>query len=134
MKAEFPTNEASRIVAIHKYKVLDTPPEPSFDDLVLLAAQICQTPMALMSFVDENRQWFKSQIGLNVTEFSRDDTLCSHTLLVSDGIFEVYDARKDSRFADNPLVIGDPNIVFYLWCTLDNTRQLCTWNNQCHGY
>lgn len=113
MKAEFPANEASRIAALHNYNVLDTPAEPCFDDLVLLAAQLCQTPVAIVSFIDESRQWFKSKIGLNVTEFLRDDALCSHTLLVSDGIFEVYDARLDPRFADNPLVTGDSNIVFY---------------------
>ena len=113
MKAELPANEALRIAALQSYNILDTAPETSFDDLTLLATQICQTPIALISFIDDKRQWFKSQIGLNLTEIARDDAFCAHSLLNSDEILEVSDARLDTRFADNPLVTGDPNIVFY---------------------
>lgn len=113
MKAELPANETLRIAALQSYNVLDTSPETSFDDLTLLAAQICQTPIALISFMDDKRQWFKSQIGLNLTEIARDDAFCAHTLVNSNDILEVPDARLDARFADNSLVTGDPNIVFY---------------------
>jgi len=113
MKAEFPANEASRIEALQSYNILNTSPETSFDDLSLLATQICQTPIALISFIDDKRQWFKSQIGLNLTEIARDDAFCAHTLLNSDEFLEVPDARLDARFADNTLVTGNSKIVFY---------------------
>tara|TARA_R110001583_G_scaffold16561_17_gene67915 strand:+ start:11636 stop:14335 length:2700 start_codon:yes stop_codon:yes gene_type:complete len=113
MKTELPANEALRIAALKSYNVLDTSPETSFDDITLLATQICQTPIAQISFIDEKRQWFKSQIGLNLIEIARDDAFCAHTLVNSDEILAVPDVRLDARFAENPLFIGDPNIVFY---------------------
>lgn len=113
MKAPLPPNELQRLETLRSYNVLDTPPEPAFDDLTQLAAQICEVPIAAVSLVDGNRQWFKSIIGLSATETSRDIAFCAHTILNPDELLEVCDAQLDPRFADNPLVTGNPNIRFY---------------------
>ncbi len=113
MKAPLPPNEAQRLETLRGYDVLDTQPESAFDDLTLLATQICQAPVALISLVDENRQWFKSKIGVSATETSRDFAFCAHAILCSDELLEVRDAQLDPRFADNPLVTGAPHIRFY---------------------
>lgn len=113
MKAPLPPNEAQRLETLRGYDVLDTPPESAFDDLTLLAAQICQVPIAVITLVDENRQWFKSIIGLNATETPREFAFCAHAILYSDKVLEVRDAQIDPRFADNPLVTADPHIRFY---------------------
>ena len=113
MKAVLPSNEAQRLAILRNYNVLDSMPEQAFDDLVLLAAQICQTPIALISLIDEDRQWFKSRVGLNATETSRDAAFCAHAILNADAVMEVRDAQLDPRFADNPLVTADPHIRFY---------------------
>ena len=113
MKALLPDNEAQRLKTLRGYDVLDTPSEQAYDDLTLLAAQICQVPIAVITLIDENRQWFKSIIGLNVTETPRDIAFCAHAILYSDKVLEVRDAELDPRFADNPLVTADPHIRFY---------------------
>jgi two-component system, cell cycle sensor histidine kinase and response regulator CckA len=113
MKAPLPPDEAQRLKTLHQYDVLDTPPEQSFDDLTLLAAHICQTPMATVSLVDKSRQWFKSKIGVTAEETSRDIAFCAHTILHKDEVLEVRDAEADPRFADSPLVTTDPHIRFY---------------------
>ena len=113
MKAPLPPDEAQRLMSLRKYEVLDTLPEQSFDDLALLASHICQTPIALVSLVDEKRQWFKSKIGMSATETSRDIAFCAHTILHKDQVFEVRDAQLDPRFADNELVTKNPHVRFY---------------------
>lgn len=113
MKPPLPPNESQRLDTLRAYGVLDTAPESAFDDLTLLAAQICQVPIAVVSLVDENRQWFKSILGLSVTEASRGVAFCAYTILCPDEILEVCDAQLDPRFADNPLVTADPHIRFY---------------------
>lgn len=113
MKALLPDNEARRLKTLRGYDVLDTPSEQAYDDLTLLAAQICQTPTALVSLLDENRQWFKSKVGLSVAETLRDFSFCAHAILEPDKVLEVRDALLDPRFSDNPLVTGDPHIRFY---------------------
>lgn len=113
MKAPLPASEHERLEALRGYEILDTSPEPACDDLVRLASQICGTPIALISLVDANRQWFKARIGLDVCETSREVSFCAHALLAPDKITVVEDATKDPRFAETPLVTGEPGIRFY---------------------
>lgn len=112
MNTPGPTNERQRLEVLWKYDVLDTPPEKGLDDLTGLAAYVAQTPIALISLVDEARQWFKSRIGLKLTETTREISFCTHAILQPD-VMVVPDAQKDPRFGSNPLVTGEPFIRFY---------------------
>ena len=105
-------NEATRLAALRRYEILDTAPEAAYEDFVWLAAHACGVPMALISLVEEDRQWFKAKVGLDLCETSRDVSFCSHALR-RPGLFIVPDASRDPRFVDNPLVAGDPHIRFY---------------------
>ena len=104
--------EQARLGALRRYAVLDTEPEPAYDDVTRLAAQLCATPIALVTLVDASRQWFKSRVGLDLTETPRDIAFCQWAIQ-GDELFEVTDATQDQRFRDNPLVTGEPGIRFY---------------------
>jgi len=105
-------NEAKRLEVLWQYDVLDTVPEEVFDELTNLAAMICAAPVALISLVDEDRQWFKAKTGITISETSRDISFCAHAIM-GDGLFVVPDATKDERFKNNPLVTTNPKIRFY---------------------
>src|SRR5437867_1546577 len=107
-----PSNEAERLTALRAYDILDTPAEEAFDDLTRLAAQVCDAPIALVCLVDEERQWFKSKVGLEISETPRDLAFCAHAVCQRD-LFVVEDTAADKRFADNPFVVGAPPIRFY---------------------
>jgi PAS domain S-box-containing protein len=112
MKAPTPENEAERLASLRGLGILDSAPEPAFDELASLAAYICQTPIATISLVDEDRQWFKSRVGWMPVETPRDMAFCAHTILEPD-LLVVTDACADQRFANNPLVTSPPRIRFY---------------------
>ncbi|MGE8416316.1 MAG: sensor domain-containing diguanylate cyclase [Pseudomonas sp.] len=112
-----PNNEALRIQTLRALNVLDTPPEERFDRLTRLAKRLFNVPIALVSLVDGDRQWFKSCMGLEASETARDISFCGHAIL-GDQILTVCDAVQDERFHDNPLVVGDPGIRFYAGCPL----------------
>ncbi len=112
MKKTESINERNRLAALERYGIFDTPPEPEFDDFTRLASLICQTPIALISLVDESRQWFKSRVGVEVCETDRSISICQHAIQGS-GLLEIPDARLDERFCANPLVTGEPYVRFY---------------------
>jgi two-component system cell cycle sensor histidine kinase/response regulator CckA len=110
--APLKNNESRRLKVLWQYDVLDTVPEEVFDDLTELAARICEAPIALISLIDEDRQWFKAKVGVTVNETSRDISFCSHAIKQED-LFIIPDATQDARFANNPLVTSEPKIRFY---------------------
>src|SRR3989440_12486553 len=112
MSVPIPLNEVKRLKVLWQYDVLDTVPEEVFDDLTELAARICESPIAMITLVDEKRQWFKSKVGVTLNETSRDISFCAHAIAQAD-LFIVPDATKDERFANSPLVVSDPKIRFY---------------------
>jgi two-component sensor histidine kinase len=109
--------ESERLAALRSYRILDTLPEPEFDDLVQLAARACQTPVALISLIDERRQWFKAQVGLGVRETPLDRSICLSAMLLP-GMTIVPDLSEDPRFVGNPLVTGEPHLRFYAGAVL----------------
>lgn len=112
-------NDAERVAALQKYAILDTEPEQAFDDLTLIASAICKTPIALISLVDEDRQWFKSKIGMKPSETPRDIAFCAVAIEQPD-VMVVPDTLEDERFRNNPFVTSDPKIRFYAGAPLIN--------------
>ena len=111
--APLPPHEQERLAALYSYHILDTATEKDFDELTELASAICGTPIALISLVDKDRQWFKSHHGLNVSQTDRALSFCAYAINKPEELLQIEDATKDIRFKDNQLVTGDPNIVFY---------------------
>jgi EAL domain-containing protein (putative c-di-GMP-specific phosphodiesterase class I)/GGDEF domain-containing protein len=112
MLPPMPSNEPERLAALHRLELLDTPAEPAFDRLTRLAATALGVPIALISLIDEEREWFKSRFGFSLGEIPRNDSFCAHAI-VADDMLVVGDATQDQRFCDNPLVVGDPHVGFY---------------------
>ncbi|WP_298442885.1 sensor domain-containing diguanylate cyclase [uncultured Ferrimonas sp.] len=116
-KPLLPSNELVRLANLQSLGILDTPAEARFDRYTRLAHQVFNMPIALISLVDANRQWFKSKVGLEANETHRDFSFCGHSIL-HDKLFIINDASRDPRFADNPLVNGEPHVIFYAGCPI----------------
>jgi two-component sensor histidine kinase len=116
-------SEAERIAALKSYDILDTPPEPDFDDVVRLVAQVCEAPRAAINLIDDHRQWFKAEVGLGMRETPLDVSICAEVIL-QPGLTVIPDVRKDPRFASNPLVTGEPHIRFYAGVLLETSNGL----------
>ncbi len=110
--APIPGNEPARLEKLRQYRILDTAAEKVFDDITRLAAEVCGAPISLITFIDAERQWIKAKVGIHVSETRREVAFCAHAILQPD-LFVVPDATRDERFADNPLVTGEPRIRFY---------------------
>src|SRR5215203_1898975 len=115
--------EDERVAALRSYGILDTPPEPDFDDVVRLVTQVCEAPRAAINLIDEDRQWFKAEVGLSLQEMPLDVSLCSEIIL-QPGLTVIPDVTKDRRFASNPLVTGPPYIRFYAGVLLETSEGL----------
>jgi signal transduction histidine kinase len=120
--AKVPQNEKERLKVLNDYNILDTLPEEEYDAITKIASGICNTQIALVSIVDENRQWFKSTHGINATETPRDISFCAHSILDPDKLFIINDATKDERFFDNPITVNEPNVVFYAGAPLNSAE------------
>jgi GAF domain-containing protein len=116
-----PANEILRLAALKHSKLLDTSSEEVFDDITMLASYVCNTPIALITLLDDTRQWFKSNVGLNVSETPRNISFCGHAILGKE-ILEIPNALEDERFRDNPLVVNEPKIRFYAGIPLITTE------------
>lgn len=129
-------DEAGRLAALEEASILDTMPEQEFDDIVRIASLVCGAPMAVIGLIDRDRQWYKAKVGVDGDQVSRDLSFCAHTIL-QESVLEVPDARKDSRFSDNPFVTTDPGVRFYAGAPLLTPEghaigTLCVFGNTPH--
>ena len=106
-------DEEARLKELESIQIMDSPPEEGYDYLTQMAAEICETPIALVSLLDDKRQWFKSRVGLAAQETPKDYAFCAHAIHQPDELFIVEDSRKDERFHDNPLDTGEPYVIYY---------------------
>ncbi|TXD60798.1 GAF domain-containing sensor histidine kinase [Polaribacter sp. IC066] len=120
--ANIPENEEERLRVLSTYNILDSLPEEDYDAIAKIASSICNSPIALVSLIDKDRQWFKAKHGLDAKETSRDFAFCAHSILNPEELFIVNDATKDERFFDNPLTTGSPNVVFYAGAPLNTSE------------
>jgi signal transduction histidine kinase len=128
-------DEEGRLKALYSYDILDSFPQQDFDDITILASEICNTPISLITFVDDERQWFKSNYGINVNQTPKEYAFCAHAILNPHEVFTVNDATQDERFKNNPLTTGSPNVIFYAGVPLVNEEghalgTLCVIDNQ----
>jgi GAF domain-containing protein len=119
MEAPLPPNETERLRSLAMYEILDTLPETVFDEITLLATYICGCPIATISIIDKDRQWYKSRIGIDAAETSREISFCAHTIRQNEPLV-VEDASQDERFMDNPVVVNEPHVRFYAGVALVN--------------
>jgi GAF domain-containing protein len=138
LPAPIPVDDTARLDALRALLILDTPPEERFDRIVEFAASEFDVPIVLISLVDEKRQWFKARVGVEVCETEREISFCGHAILQRE-LFEVLDAARDPRFADNPLVLGEPFIRFYVGAPLTlpggaTVGSLCLIDTQPRGF
>jgi len=124
LPAPIPANEKERLKALMEYKILDTLPEKDFDEITVIASQLCQAPVAMVTLMDSERQWIKSYHGFEVHEMPRAVSFCGHTIASSDDIFIVTDAKNDARFHDNLLVAMQPHVAFYAGVSLMSANGL----------
>ncbi|GAB3759575.1 GAF domain-containing protein [Spirosoma pomorum] len=129
------TNTDNHREVLRSYTILDSLPEQDYDDITHLASAICQTPISLISLIDDDRQWFKSAHGIEIRETPSEYAFCTHSIQNPDEIMIVPDSRQDSRFSGNPLVVGDPHIIFYAGVPLVNPQgfalgSLCVVDNK----
>ena len=118
MRANQHPRQAERLIVLRSYDILDTPREAKFDAIVQLAAELCETPIAVMNLIDDERQWFKSEVGLGIRETPIDTSICSHVIL-QPGLTIIHDTLRDPRMSDNPLCLTDPHLRFYAGALLE---------------
>lgn len=116
-----PQDDSARLAELDRLAVLDSAEEQAYDDITRMAADVCGTPIALITLVDGTRQWFKSRVGMQATQTPREHAFCAHAIQTPDQVMVVTDAQQDDRFVNNPLVTGDPNIRFYAGAPLVTT-------------
>ncbi len=121
-KAALPKDEEERLRVLNEYKILDTLPEEDYDAIAKIASGICNTPIALISLIDKDRQWFKANYGIEAQETPRDLAFCAHSILEPNDLFIINDATKDNRFHDNPLTKDYPNVIFYAGAPLNTSE------------